>query len=70
MNTSHEESTYALLIRSEENGRSLLETIVYVLCILSVIASIWQFAQQPVRLPAAGLAPCVACNNVTENTRG
>jgi hypothetical protein len=61
MNTSHEKSTYALLVRSEEKSRSVLETVIYVLCILSVVASIWQFAQQPVRVSAPGLAPCVAC---------
>jgi len=52
------ESTYALLVRSEEKNRSLLETL-----ILSIVFSIWQFVQQPVRIPAAGLQgpPCVAC---------
>lgn len=54
MNTSqpnnevHEESTYALLERSENENRSLLEMIAYALFILSVIAAIWQVAHQPV----------------------
>ncbi len=61
MNTSHEESTYALLVRLEDKERSLVETIVYVLCILSVVAAIYQFAQQPVVVPARGLQQCVAC---------
>jgi hypothetical protein len=57
MNTKHEESTYALLVRSEEKGRSILETVLYTFFILSAIVSIWQFAQQPVVVPAAGLQP-------------
>ena len=45
------ESTYALLVRSEEKERSLFETVVYGLFILSAVAAIWQFAQQPIALP-------------------
>lgn len=57
------ESAYALLVRSEEKGRSVLETVLYVAFILSAVLSIWQFAQQPMKVPAAGLQParCVAC---------
>jgi hypothetical protein len=56
MNTSQttneiHESTYALLVRSEEKERSLLETIAYGLFILSAVAAIWQFVQQPINLP-------------------
>jgi hypothetical protein len=47
------ESTYALLVRSEEKERSLFETIAYGLFILSAVAAIWQFAQQPINLPLA-----------------
>ena len=47
------ESTYALLMRSEEKERSLFETIVYGLFMLSAVAAIWQFAQQPLDLPLA-----------------
>jgi hypothetical protein len=55
------ESTYALLVRSEEKGRGVLETIVYAAFILSAIFSIWEFAtQSPIRIPACGLEPCVA----------
>ena len=49
------ESTYALLVRSEEKERSLFETIAYGLFILSAVAAIWQFAQQPVNLPVGAL---------------
>ena len=45
------ESTYALLVRSEEKNRSLLETLVYAIFILSAVFSIWQFARQPMMLP-------------------
>ncbi len=43
-----EESTYALLVRSEDKKRALFETIVYGLVILSALAAILQFADQPV----------------------
>ena len=45
------ESTYALLVRSEEKERTFLETALCILCALSVIAAIWQFAHQPIALP-------------------
>jgi hypothetical protein len=45
------ESTYALLIRSEEKNRSRLEMLVYALFILSAVFSIWQFVHQPNTLP-------------------
>jgi hypothetical protein len=45
------ESTYALLVRSEEKNRSLLETIVYALLILSAVFSIWEFVHQNVAFP-------------------
>jgi hypothetical protein len=45
-------TTYALLVHSEEKGRSIMETAVYALLGLSAILSILQFAEQPNRLPA------------------
>jgi hypothetical protein len=48
------ETTYALLIRSEEKGRSIMETVVYALCIMSAAAAIWQFALQPTPSPFDG----------------
>jgi hypothetical protein len=64
MNTTHE-STYALLVRSEEKERGLLETVLYAFFILSAVAAIWQFAQQPVNIPARGIeaSPCLACQS-------
>jgi hypothetical protein len=45
------DTTYALLVRSEEKGRSIMETVVYALLGLSAILSILQFVQQPERVP-------------------
>ena len=47
------ESTYALLVRSEEKERSLFEGVAYLVFILSAVFSIWQVAQQPVTLPTS-----------------
>ena len=57
------ESTYALLIRSEEKSRNVIEMAIYPILILGAVIAIWQFAQQPVNIPAAGLdaGGCVAC---------
>jgi hypothetical protein len=41
------QSTYALLVGSEEKGRGMMEVVVYALCILSALAAIWQFIGQP-----------------------
>jgi hypothetical protein len=46
------DTTYALLVQSEDKGRGIMETVVYALLSLSVILSILQFVQQPNRLPA------------------
>ena len=57
------ESTYALLIRSEEKSRNVFETVIYPLLILGPLIAIWQFAQQPVNIPATGLqgSGCIVC---------
>jgi hypothetical protein len=49
------ESTYALLVRSEEKGRGVLEAVLYLAFILSAVLLIWEFAQTPVRIQAVGL---------------
>ena len=41
--------TYKLLMQSEEKGRNILEMALYGLVALSVIVSIWQFAEQPLQ---------------------
>jgi len=47
------DTTYALLVQSEEKGRGIMETAVYALLGLSAILSILQFVQEPNRLPVA-----------------
>ena len=49
------ESTYALLVRSEEKERSIFEGVAYLVFILSAIFSIWNVAQQPIELPKDGV---------------
>src|SRR6266496_5670641 len=52
------QSIYGLLVDSEEKGRSRMETAVYAMCILSVVAAICQFIAQPTPTPFGdGLAP-------------
>jgi hypothetical protein len=60
---NHHESTYALLIRSEEKRRNGFEVVIHLLLILGPLIAIWQFAQQPVSIPSTELkgAGCVAC---------
>jgi len=58
----HKESTYALLIRSEEKSRNVIEMAICPILILGAVIAIWQFAQQPVNIPPGGLdGDCVAC---------
>jgi hypothetical protein len=40
-------STYRLLVQSEEKSRNVLEIALYGLVALSVLAAIWQFAEEP-----------------------
>jgi hypothetical protein len=49
------ESTYVLLVRSEEKGRGVLEAMLYVAFILSAVLLIWAFAQSPLSIQAVGL---------------
>lgn len=45
------ESTYAMIVRSEEKERSLFEGAVYFAVVLSALITLWQAATQPVALP-------------------
>ena len=47
-------TTYELLVQSEEKGRTIMETAVYAMCILSVVVAIFQFIGQPTPHPFAG----------------
>jgi len=49
------ESIYALLVRSEEKRRGMLEAVLYVALILSALVVIWEFAKGPVSIQAVGL---------------
>jgi len=51
------ESTYALLMRSEEKSRNLLEMVIYPLLIIGAIIAIWQFVLQAVALPSLDAKP-------------
>jgi len=64
----HEESTYALLIRSKEKKRDLLELTIHPTLMLGAIFAIWQLVQQPINIPAAGLesTTCVVCANKSQ----
>ncbi|MEY2579850.1 MAG: hypothetical protein QOI49_2674 [Verrucomicrobiota bacterium] len=45
-NTQREESTYALIVRSQEKKRLLVEAIAYGLIVLSALAAIWEFGEE------------------------
>lgn len=51
-------STYDMIVESEDKSRTLIETLIYALFILSAIISIWQFVVQPIVVPShtAGFA--------------
>ena len=61
------ESTYALLIRSEEKSRNLFEVVIYPLLILGPIIATWQFAQQPLNIPVAGWRAWVVSDAPMQN---
>ncbi len=66
--TEHEESTYALLVRSQDEERSLPETAVYLLLILTMAFSVWQTAHQRFQLPSIGLLRGAPVVQVTESS--
>jgi hypothetical protein len=45
-NIKREESTYSLLVRSEDKRRVITEAVVYGLIILSAMAAIWEFGEE------------------------
>jgi len=47
------ESTYALLVRSEEKQRSRFETLIYTLLILSAMFAVSQFGRQAAMMPSS-----------------
>ena len=67
MKTSNLKSTYELVVESEyeDRNRSVLETVIYALFILSAVFSIWQFAIQPVVVPTSVVAATIETCQVT-----
>ena len=53
----NDQTLYGMLAGSEEKGRGAMETAVYAMCILSVVAAIFQFIGQPTRDPFAVFYP-------------
>jgi len=53
----HQESTYQLLVDSEEKPRTAIEDIVYLLLAVAIAVTIWQFGHQPVNFADFGRAP-------------
>jgi len=49
---THTANTYDLIVASEDKNRTVLETVIYVLFILSAVASILQFVVQPIVVPS------------------
>lgn len=68
---SQSESTYALLVRSEDTGRAAIEILIYALLVFNVVILLWQFALEPVKVPAVGLQPAddFAHDSATEQVR-
>jgi hypothetical protein len=63
------ESTYALLVRSEEKERSFFEGGAYLVFILSAVFSIWQVAQQPFDLSKDGVTHTTPVTQATDTHR-
>jgi hypothetical protein len=67
--TNEHKSTYALLMRSEEKGRTILETVLYAVFALSVVCSIWQFAQEAQLVPGSGPQPATELVSDSHNNK-
>jgi hypothetical protein len=69
MKTSNLKSTYEMIVESEseDKNRSVLETLIYALFILSAVFSIWQFAIQPIVVPTSVAAATVNAADVARS---
>lgn len=45
------ESTYALIVRSEDKNQGLSEAVIYALLLISAVSALWQFGQYPFTVP-------------------
>ena len=43
----HHETTYQMLVESEETERGVIEMVIYFLLIAATAVTIWQFGNQP-----------------------
>lgn len=50
----HHETTYHMLIESEEKDGGLIETLVYLLLIVATAVTVWQCGNQPVNFANLG----------------
>lgn len=68
-NTQNEhESTYALLLRSEERSRNFFEMAIYPLLAIGVIIAICQFVFQAVDLPSGDIKVMQRLISVTDHS--
>jgi hypothetical protein len=64
----NDHTLYGILAGSEEKGRGAMETAVYATCILSVLAAIFQFIEQPTPDPFAVFYPAAQPVPVVSHT--
>ena len=64
------ESTYGLIVRSEERGRSAFEAAVYALFIVCAVFSIWQSAQQSIVIPSETVQSASYAGRAALQTQG
>ena len=64
----NDKSIYGILAGAEEKGRGRMEAAVFVTCILSVVAAIFQFADQPTPDPFASFDPTLRPAPIVSHT--
>jgi hypothetical protein len=69
LSTDGFESTYALLVRSEDKERNMFEGAAYLVFILSAVFSIWQMVQQPITLPKGNVIHTTTARSVETQQR-
>jgi hypothetical protein len=69
LSTDGFESTYALLVRSENKERNMFEGAAYLALVLSAVFSIWQMVQQPITLPKGNVIHTTTVARSIENQR-
>lgn len=64
----NDHTLYGILTGSEEKGRGAMETAIYAMCILSVVAAIFQFIGQPTADPFAAFYPAEKAVPIVSHT--